>query len=81
MPEERSLDIDNDFDFKLGSLIFDNDNWSFVIPFSNGSQEIEIIGTYVIPEFGTIVLLILVIAISSIVVISTKNKQIFYPNT
>ena len=59
---------------------FDNDNWSFVIPFSNGSQEIEIIGTYVIPEFGTIALLILVIAISSIVVISTKNKQIFYPN-
>ena len=61
--------------------VFDNDNWSFVIPFSNGSQEIEIIGTYVIPEFGTVALLILVIAISTIVVISTKNRQIFYPNT
>jgi len=60
---------------------FDNDNWSFVIPFSNGSQEIEIIGTYVIPEFGTIALLILVIGISTILVISTKNKQILYPNS
>jgi len=54
------------------------ENWNFVIPFSNGSEEIEIIGTYVIPEFGTMVLLILVASISIIVVISTKNKQIFY---
>jgi len=55
-----------------------SDNWSFVIPFYHGSEEIEIIGTYVIPEFGTIVMLVLVIAISTIVVISAKNKQIFY---
>ena len=55
-----------------------SENWSFVIPFSHGSQEIEIIGTYVIPEFGTIAALILIISISTIVVISSKNKQIFY---
>ena len=53
------------------------ENWSFVIPFSYGSEEIEIIGTFVIPEFGTIASLILVIAISTIVMISAKNKQIF----
>ena len=54
------------------------ENWSFVIPFSYGSEEIEIIGTYVIPEFGTIAALVLVIAITTIVIISVKNKQIFY---
>jgi len=59
--------------------ISNSENWSFVIPFSNGSEEIEIIGTYVIPEFGTIAVLILVTAITTIIVISAKNKQIFYP--
>ena len=55
------------------------ENWSFVIPFSYGSEEIEIIGTFVIPEFGTIAALVLVTAIAVIVMISAKNKQIFYP--
>ncbi len=53
--------------------------WTLTIPFSYGSEEIEIIGTFVIPEFGTIAALVLVIAISSIILISTKNKQIFIP--
>ena len=51
--------------------------WTLTIPFSYGSEEIEIIGTFVIPEFGTIAALILVVAISSIILISAKNKQIF----
>ena len=53
--------------------------WTLTIPFSYGSEEIEIIGTFVIPEFGTIAALVLVVAISSIIVISAKNKQIFIP--
>ena len=55
------------------------ENWSFVIPFSHGSEEIEIIGTYVIPEFGTVAIMILIAAIGTIIIISSKNKQIFYP--
>ena len=55
------------------------DFWTLTIPFSYGSEEIEIIGTFVIPEFGTIAALVLVIAISAIIIISTKNKQIFIP--
>ena len=51
--------------------------WTLTIPFSYGSEEIEIIGTFVIPEFGTIAALVLVVAISSIIIISAKNKQIF----
>ena len=53
--------------------------WTLTIPFSYGSEEIEIIGTYVIPEFGTIAMLILVTSIGTIVIISARNKQIFYP--
>ena len=53
--------------------------WTLTIPFSYGSEEIEIIGTFVIPEFGTIAALVLVVAISSILVISARNKQIFIP--
>jgi predicted secreted protein with PEFG-CTERM motif len=55
------------------------ENWSFVIPFSHGSEEIEIIGTYVIPEFGTVAIIVLIAAIGTIIMISAKNKQIFYP--
>ena len=53
--------------------------WTLTIPFSNDSEEVEIIGTYVIPEFGTIAVLVLVGAISTIIMITAKNKQIFYP--
>ena len=53
--------------------------WTLTIPFSYGSEEIEIIGTFVIPEFGTIAGLILILAITSIIIISAKNKQIFIP--
>ena len=53
--------------------------WTLTIPFSYGSEEIEIIGTYVIPEFGTIAAVILILGISSIIIISAKNKQIFIP--
>ena len=53
--------------------------WTLTIPFSYGSEEIEIIGTFVIPEFGTIATLVLVAAITSIIIISAKNKQIFIP--
>ena len=53
-------------------------NWNFVIPFSYGSEEIEIIGTYVIPEFGIFTVSVLIIAIGVIIVFSMKNKTIFY---
>ena len=53
--------------------------WTLTIPFSYGSEEIEIIGTFVIPEFGTIAGLVLILAITSILIISAKNKQIFIP--
>jgi predicted secreted protein with PEFG-CTERM motif len=43
------------------------------IPFSDGTESIQIIGTIAVPEFGPIVTLILVIAIVSIIAISAKT--------
>ena len=47
---------------------------TLVISFTNGSEEIEIIGTFVVPEFGTIAALILAVAIISIIAISSKTR-------
>ena len=43
------------------------------IKFEPGDKSIEIIGTYVIPEFGTIVSMILLASLASVIIIS-KNK-------
>ena len=52
-----------------------SDNFStLIIPFYNGTEEIEIIGTFVIPEFGTIVVLVLAIAIITIITITSKSR-------
>ena len=42
------------------------------IPFVDGTEEIEIIGTQVVPEFGPLVTLILAIAIISIIAVTSK---------
>lgn len=50
----------------------DADSRILTIQFQEGDSDIEIIGTYVIPEFGPIVMIILVAAIASVIV-STKK--------
>ena len=47
---------------------------TLTIPFPDGAEEIEIIGTFVIPEFGAIAALILAVAIVSIIAISSKTR-------
>jgi len=45
-----------------------------IINFLPGTEVIEIIGTFVIPEFGTIAAMILAVAIISIIAISSKSR-------
>jgi predicted secreted protein with PEFG-CTERM motif len=45
-----------------------------VVDFPAGTNEIEIIGTFAIPEFGTIAALILAVAIISIIVVSSRTR-------
>ena len=50
---------------------------TLTIEYPEGTEEIEIIGTYVIPEFGGIAVLILMISVFSVIFVS-RNKLGFY---
>jgi len=52
---------------------------TLTITFPAGAEEIEIIGTFVIPEFGTIAAMILAVAIISIIAISAKSRLSIIP--
>jgi len=49
---------------------------TITIPFSAESSSIEVIGTFVIPEFGTIAMMILAVAIISMVVVTKKARLV-----
>ncbi|MDX1595375.1 MAG: PEFG-CTERM sorting domain-containing protein, partial [Nitrosopumilaceae archaeon] len=52
---------------------------TLTISFYAGAEQIEIIGTMVVPEFGTIAALILAVAIISIVAVSAKSRLSIIP--
>ncbi|MBS1267755.1 MAG: hypothetical protein MAG458_00467 [Nitrosopumilus sp.] len=77
--------VDDDFfvlvdgeevDFEEITTLIDR---TLTIEFQAGSEEIEIIGTFVIPEFGTIAAMILAVAIISIVAVSAKSRLSIVP--
>jgi predicted secreted protein with PEFG-CTERM motif len=52
---------------------------TLTIPFEDGTTEIEIIGTFVIPEFGAMAAIILAVAIVSIIAVSAKSRLSILP--
>ena len=48
------------------------------IPLEEGDKWIEVIGTYVIPEFGSVVIIILVVAVSSAIIVSKSKFSVRY---
>ena len=70
--EEFIILIDNIQTTYLESKVF-ADFRTLSIAFEAGDKEIQIIGTHVIPEFGTIVMIILTIGIMASILL-TKNK-------
>jgi len=52
---------------------------SINIPVKNGDTKIEIIGTHVVPEFGTIAMIVLAVAIVSIIAVSAKSRLSIIP--
>jgi len=50
---------------------------TLTIQYPEGTEDIEIIGTYVIPEFGEIAVLILMVSVFSVIFVS-RNKLAFY---
>ncbi len=68
-------------------VLVDGEEWDDVeingnevtVMFLAGAEEIEIIGTFVVPEFGTIAAMILAVAIISIIAISAKSRLSIVP--
>jgi len=48
------------------------------IPLEDGDKRVEVVGTYVIPEFGSMVIIILVVAVSSAIIISKSRFSVRY---
>jgi predicted secreted protein with PEFG-CTERM motif len=56
-----------------------DDTRSVTIQFESGVNEIEIIGTQIVPEFGAIAALVLAVAIISIIAVSAKTRLRLMP--
>ncbi len=74
--------------FRDLQLVFvDGEEWddykvdgnNIVIQFPAGAEEVEIVGKFVIPEFGTIAALILAVAIISIIAMSARSRLSIMP--
>jgi len=65
--EVETIYIKDEFSYDKGLNI--------TIPFKNGVEKIEIFGSYVVPEFGHMVMLVLVATITGIVIISKKTNS------
>ena len=63
----------------LQSESSNSDYRNLTIKFYQGDQDIEIIGTQIVPEFGPIAALVLAIAIISIIAVSAKTGLRFMP--
>ena len=68
-------------------VLVDDQEWDDVeiignkvtVMFPAGTEKIEVIGTFVVPEFGTIAVMILAVAIISIIVVSAKSRLSIMP--
>ena len=52
---------------------------SIDIPVKDGDTKIEIVGTHVVPEFGTVAMIVLAVAIVSIIAVSAKSRLSIMP--
>jgi len=58
---------------------FEQTGTNLTIPYEAGNERIEIVGSYAVPEFGTIAMIILAVAIVSIIAITAKTKISLIP--
>jgi len=60
-------------------VVQDNDFRELSIPIKENDVKVEIIGTQIIPEFGTIAMIVLAVAIVSIIAVSAKSRLSIMP--
>ena len=58
---------------------FEQSGSNLTIPYEAGNERVEIVGSHVVPEFGTIAMIILAVAIVSIIVITAKTRTTLIP--
>jgi predicted secreted protein with PEFG-CTERM motif len=71
----------------ISLILVDGQQWDDVtisgnevtVTFPAGTEKIEVLGTSVIPEFGTITALILVMSIAGIILMTRKHKSFVFP--
>jgi len=58
---------------------FEQSGSSLTIPYEAGNEKVEIVGSHAVPEFGTIAMIILAVAIVSIIAITAKTRTTLIP--
>jgi len=58
---------------------FEQNGNNLTIPYEAGNEKVEIVGSYAVPEFGTIAMIILAVAIVSIIAITAKTRTTLIP--
>ena len=74
---EGNSEIPIQTDFKKADM--EDGFRSIEIPVKDGDTKIEIVGTHVVPEFGTIAMIILALAIVSMIAVSAKSRLSIMP--
>lgn len=67
------------FEIEYDEIKTNSESRTIKIPFVEGDYRVQIIGTFVIPEFGTIAVMILLVSIISVIILS-KNKFLVIRN-
>jgi len=73
-----SNEPENFVQIEYEEIAISSDYRTIRIPLEDGDKQIEVIGTYIIPEFGSIVFIILIVAISSAIIISKSKLSVRY---
>jgi len=58
---------------------FEHSGSNLTIPYGAGNERVEIVGSHAVPEFGTIAMIILAVAIVSIIAITAKTRTTLIP--
>ena len=74
---EKDSDIPTQTDYI--KIKADDSHRAISIPIKIGDEKIGIIGTHVVPEFGTIAMIVLAVAIVSIIAVSAKSRLSIMP--
>ena len=74
---EKDSDIPTQTDYI--KIKADDSHRAMSIPVKDGDDKIRIIGTHVVPEFGTIAMIVLAVAIVSIIAVSAKSRLSIMP--